>query len=454
MTNATPPDSEASAHPNTPESLGNRQVPRALTLHLKAVEGSHTLEIAPVTLQTYSFFTEILTHFGEVVGGQLKITSVQQATTELKEKLSAFVDVHRKNIPALNKLSSFVRKIPDNEWFMVLNEGPVDTRHLLHVDTYLVARNKTATEDEAQQVYEQMMEKTEREYGPILDEYNLSVLDSSKRSIIGNKLKIDRECRFCGGKFIDGIEFTQKAHAISESLGNKGIVLGDECDSCNTFFGEEIEPHLIEMLSIQRAFLGTEGKSGIPQMTFSNAKVENIGGVMTVIATKPGVSSGDPYTKTTLSLDSNFNFIPINMYKAFCKISLSTIDDAELKHLKSTIEWLRYGFHPETRVPLVARAVVHEGFMKTPQIANYIRKNDNHEFPHIVSEFRLGSWVYVFVVPLSAKDKNQFLDTSEFENFWKLFQHYKNADWLFESFNGTTSRKLTMNLSIHATRAT
>jgi hypothetical protein len=446
MSETQEPSSPDQAPPQQHTSSTHHQ-PEALTLHVQTLAGSHTMMLSPVTIESYQLFTRVMQNFGTMEPTGLRIHLVQRATSDLKENLSSFTNEYGTTFPTLKRLNAFIQRIPENEWLMLLDERPTDTLHQLHINFYLNARNQHEDEDEALLSYKAAIEEHESIFGGILNEYNLSVLEGSQREIIGAKLKSDRKCRFCGGRFSNGVKFKEKAHAISESLGNKGLVLGDECDDCNTFFGEKIEPHLIEHLNIHRAFLGIKGKQGMPELTYSNATVKYIDGVMTIVASEAGTmveSNGN----LRILLKSTFDFVPINMYKALCKIALSTIGDEELPYVANTIKWLRHNEFPETRVPLVAKSVVHHGFCRTPQIANYVRKSDNKDYPHIISEFRLGSWLYVFVIPLSQKDTKNFLESNDFEKFFDIFMHYKSANWEFENLNSTKPLKLSTTINV------
>src|SRR5690606_1559516 len=107
--------------------------------------------------------------------------------------------------------------------------------------------------------------------------YNINIPRNDRKTIIGNAKKENRCCRFCNKTLSEGATFRNVAHAIPEGLGNKNIILGDECDDCNEFFGNDIEPSLIEHLDIYRVFLGVKGKSGTPKIKYKNGhmQVEN-----------------------------------------------------------------------------------------------------------------------------------------------------------------------------------
>lgn len=58
------------------------------------------------------------------------------------------------------------------------------------------------------------------------------------------------------------VTYSQKAHAISEALGNKTVILFDECDNCNEKFSKSLEPQIVEYLSLFRTMFGVKGKRG------------------------------------------------------------------------------------------------------------------------------------------------------------------------------------------------
>lgn len=268
-------------------------------------------------------------------------------------------------------------------------------------------------------------------FGELMSNYNIDQPRNDRRTIIGNARKDCRKCRFCGNNQSNGATFSKVAHAIPEALGNKNIILADECDECNEFFGNDIEPNLIEYLDIYRAFLGAKGKNGTPTITYKNGKILNKDGLAIVVAEK---INEDSEQGLSVELKSSKKLTPIKLYKALCKITLSTIAEQELDGLGATIRWLRNGEIPSGSVPKVAVNVIHAGFSRQPQIINYVRKSNDVSFPHVVSEFRIGSFVYVYVLPFSDKDELDFSDTLNFDKYWDHFKHYNQVSgWRFDS---------------------
>lgn len=58
---------------------------------------------------------------------------------------------------------------------------------------------------------------------------------------------IPTTCRFCG-KSTPEVKFQNDAHAIPQLLGNRKLILVDECDACNSFFAAKLEDHLGKLL--------------------------------------------------------------------------------------------------------------------------------------------------------------------------------------------------------------
>ena len=96
-------------------------------------------------------------------------------------------------------------------------------------------------------------------------------LDFGMNHIVRSETR-EQICRFCG-KTKPYVSFRKNAHAISELLGNKNIILRDECDKCNQFFGDKYELDLSNFLDPMRTFIGLKGKDGIPKFKKGNFKI-------------------------------------------------------------------------------------------------------------------------------------------------------------------------------------
>jgi hypothetical protein len=394
-----------------------------------------SIELKPANEETGSIYLDLLSCFGEVEDGCLKLASEQQATLKLKSQISAFVDHHSKNQPILNRLKSKISSLPDDQYFLILQDIPSDTSAILKHEVYISALNEIGNTEGIADKFKKKMELYDKHSGDMLNKYDINAPRNDRRTIIGNIKKSSRCCRFCRKTEIEGATFKKVAHAIPEGLGNKNIILGDECDDCNEYFGNEIEPALIEYLDIYRVFLGVKGKSGTPKLKYKNGQMQNADG-MPIVVSQNVEKVSDKEIK--VRLDSSKKYTPVKLYKALCKITLSTIDEVHIPDLKKTIEWLNNSHAEEKCLPKVAVNVVHSGFSKEPQVVNYVRKIDSEDTPHIVSEFRIGSFVYVYAIPFSSKDSKDFSDSESYQTFWNTFNHYSGVGgWRFDCFDST-----------------
>lgn len=391
------------------------------------------VNLQPANEETGMVYLELLACFGDIKDKNLKISSEQKATDDLKLKVTEFVGKYASSHPTLNSLKSKIEKLSPNEYFLVLSIIPTDTSERLKLETYISTLNEFGNTEDLHSKFEEKIRVLNEFSGDLTSKYNLNIPRNDRRTIIGNAKKESRCCRFCNKTMNDGATFKKVAHAIPEGLGNKNIILGDECDDCNEFFGNDIEPSLIEHLDIYRVFLGVKGKSGTPKIKYKNGhmQVENN---MPIVVSRNIEQVSEKEIK--VHLNSTKRFTPAKLYKALCKITLSTIDEEYVVNLKQTIKWMKSDDQEELCLPNIAVNVVHNGFSKDPQVVNYVRKIDDTNIPHVVSEFRLGSFVYVYIIPFSEKDDIDFSNDDNYQKFWNTFNHYSLVGgWRFDCLN-------------------
>lgn len=391
------------------------------------------INLQPANEETGTVYLELMACFGDIKDNNLKVSPEQKVTEGLKHKVFEFVGKYTSSHPILNRLKSKIENLSTNEYFLVLPSIPTDTSEKLKLEIYISTLNEFGNTEDLQSKFEEKMRVFNEFSGDLMSKYNLNIPRNDRRTIIGNAKKESRCCRFCNKTMNDGATFKKVAHAIPEGLGNKNIILGDECDDCNEFFGNHIEPSLIEHLDIYRVFLGVKGKSGTPKIKYKNGhmQVENN---MPIVASQNIERVSDKEIK--VHLDSTKRFTPAKLYKALCKITLSTINEEHLADLKQTITWMKTDDQKELCLPNIAVNVIHSGFSKAPQIVNYVRKVDDTDIPHVISEFRLGSLVYVYIIPFSEKDNVDFSNDEDYQKFWDSFKHYSLLNgWRFDCLN-------------------
>lgn len=379
--------------------------------------------------------------FGTVDSPKISINIIQCVTPELKSKVNNYVDRHAAKAPQLFRLRKMITDIPDGEFFLLLPTHPTSTAEQFQYERVLHQLNHPQ---------EQPLDADMQVFDRLLALYNLCIPRTDKRFGIGNPKKMDRICRFCGGTTKTGAKFDKEAHAIPAALGNKFLKLADECDECNGYFGKDIEPTLVELLNIQRVFLGIEARGGLPTVKTSGGTMfhDNKDGKRMVVVS--GKISEDASGVLRAQLGSGKPIVPQNFYRALSKIALSVIPEEELLALKKTAQWVRYGKSASEPLPKIAAAVVMLPPDPSAQITLYIRKEPHPKMPHVVCEFRLGCYMYVYVLPFSERDEGDLVGFFEEEDFKQTFRHYASVPtWTLQDYSGTqeiqTIQKMTMS---------
>ncbi|MCA8276376.1 helix-turn-helix domain-containing protein [Burkholderia sp. AU30280] len=368
----------------------------------------------------------------------VKLNMVQCATSELKSKLSSYVDSFGKSAPHLYRLQKLVNGLRDAEFFLVVPVPLASTSEQHQLEQLVYQLNHP---DERSFAAEH-----KRLFGDLLAAYDMVAPRTDKRVDIGNARKSDRTCRFCGRTKATGATFSDEAHAIPAALGNQFLKLSDECDTCNHFFGEKIEPTLIELLNVQRVFLGTESRGSKPTIKFANGQILNDGKQMIVISEK---ISEEASGVLTAQLGEGKRIVPVNFYKALCKIALSVIPEAELPALEKTARWLRFGEPGGVRLPKVAAAIVPLPPEPSAQIVLYVRREDTSKLPHVVCEFRLGCYIYVYALPFSTRDAWDLIDFFEDDTFKETFRHYASVpSWVHQDYSNDKEITVVQNIKM------
>lgn len=149
-----------------------------------------------------------------------------------------------------------------------------------------------------------------------------------------------KTCRFCKSS---NAKFDKKAHAVPEFLGNKTVFNVDECDACNSAFGNDFEPHLKRFvgpsffyhLKGKKGWSKTSGGNGIQLSSFENSQISRA--INIVVKEKPKDS------KLEISVKGE-EFTPIKVYKSILKILLSLIPTKYLEEFEGSFKWLKSGY--------------------------------------------------------------------------------------------------------------
>ncbi|MBQ0707711.1 MULTISPECIES: HNH endonuclease [Brucella/Ochrobactrum group] len=157
--------------------------------------------------------------------------------------------------------------------------------------------------------------------------------------------KTNQICRFCG-LTTPNVTFKKIAHAIPESLGNKGLTSYYECDACNELFGNGIENDLGNWTKPMRTMARIRGKSGVPTLKKGGDapgwRIECTNGEFQVESYEddPIFEIDELNKRVTFKLKRD-PYTPVAVLKAFVKIGLTLIPDEEVDKFKHLFAWIR-----------------------------------------------------------------------------------------------------------------
>ena len=230
---------------------------------------------------------------------------------------------------------------------------------------------------------------------------------------------VEKVCRFCGKRYPE-VSFKKKAHAISEALGNKELVLRNECDNCNLEFGKLLEDELSKYMGLSRTISQIHGKKGVPTYRSKDRKKR--------VEFDPefGILIKEQVTEDDVELDHNEfieiidhtmiihavrdTYTPLAVYKAFVKIALSLLPYKYLPHFIEATGWIKEHSHLITRFPELGQyAHLIEGFIPgVPFIplraTGFIRKNDSIQLPYYQFYLEFANFSYQMAIPCPEKD--------------------------------------------------
>lgn len=360
-----------------------------------------------------------------------------QYNEDFHERLARFVCKYQPVLPQIQSLTTKFKSLKSNEWFFTLPPIKLNTKQKLELEKELNQLNGLESEF-TDADFESL-------FSGVLDNYEIVTfdLDKTKNIKIGEGRKNKRICRFCNLQSPD-VSFKKKAHAISEALGNKKLVLNEECDSCNEYFDEYVERDFVFYHDLARTMFGVKNKENkTPKMkgkNFEFFKDEDKNLNIAVVSNNENETRQEPPKSVSFNTGNKIRIQ--NLYKALCKFALSVMDNEFLDYFADTIEWIR-GKKDTELLPRVAVLHSYHFFTERPEIILYFRNNDNYELPFTVVEFSFTCYKYIFIIPLSSKDKCHFLNESEYEQFLNCFSHIRAKDgFRFLNFSQNIERKL------------
>ena len=166
------------------------------------------------------------------------VIDIQQNSPELQNQIEQFAKKYRNTIPRINGVVAYFKRLKADEKFFFLPVDKIDQILTLRLSDYLKAQASGRD-------FEKLHSATRDIFENLFNQYEIDVFGNVRTSIGESNPQI-RVCRFCHNKR-EQVTFKNKSHAISEGLGNKNIILYDECDACNwkkCLHYQEIAVHL------------------------------------------------------------------------------------------------------------------------------------------------------------------------------------------------------------------
>ena len=388
--------------------------------------------------------TELVSLFsGTIDAGNHKanIPPVQRNSPELNGKLARFLDRYGKvpDMYGMYKLKQCLGKLGEAAYFLVLPFQTFSTEQRLRLASFLTSLNHEID-------FEKLVATDDKLFGSVMRNYECIGYGGDRSVRIGESNKNRRVCRFCK-KSRPLVDFRETAHAISEGLGNKTIILNEECDTCNGTFGKTIERDLINYLSILRPLFRVPGKNGVPEIKGTNFRLEYSGNSDEVTFYYTG---GGPIRELPQTVQARlYQKVEMqNIYRALCKYALSIIENKDMPDFTETMRWIRRE-RTSSKLPKIAVLATDRFFCQHPKIAVYLRKTNDKSLPYMVGEFHFTCLVFVYIVPFSCEDDRCFAEDEDFGVFWKCFMHYHQlSGWKFGEFSDSSEMDLAFDIQL------
>ena len=228
-----------------------------------------------------------------------------------------------------------------------------------------------------------------------------------KQYIDGNESK-PLTCRFCGKKYPD-VRFSNTAHAISELVGNKSVLIKSECDNCNKLIGH-FEDQFAKFLGPARTVMQTYGKKGIPSYKRDDKKVRidyksNICVMQEVSGSNSIIRESDVIH---LRLPKS-PYVPVDAFKALVAMAISIIPIEEITAFKDTIEWLIDSEECDSLQDIcnysslvIVRSI--EGNKPLPITGVVLRRKPGSAVPYATFKLEFDNCSFQIFIPTPSKD--------------------------------------------------
>lgn len=238
------------------------------------------------------------------------------------------------------------------------------------------------------------------------------------------------KCRFCDNVKASTEKFSNDSHAIPQFLGNRQLILLDECDDCNTFFSNTLEDHLDKYTKPYRVFAAIRGAKKVPKYKSKDGKSRVVSESDTTIHLHSPRDGGIIATESNNSQKLQFDIephIPAAVYKALVKIGISLVrDERELPAFSATIQWLKDSNHSHSFIqPLQLLMTFIPGYRPQRSVAAcLLRCKQVGTAPYAVLVLSFGNWVYQVYIPSHLEATKE--QTLQYDTYWFPMPFEKN----------------------------
>lgn len=386
--------------------------------------GHFFMEFTPTSSENNSLYIHIIAPFSSSNGEKYTLHLLHKKNRESQGALQAHYSILLNTHPEINKIISFISKIPNDEIFMVRSEKFNSSKDEYLSTIYVEALNISKNTETQQNYFNKKKEQLETLFPKLIDNYNIINPNLNSKSTIGEKRKDIRSCRFCGRTQSMGATFRKVAHAIPYGLGNKFLILAEECDSCNEYFGSTIEPNFIYQYDILRSFFGLKGRNGNIEIKAGSFSMKNINGEVRIHSQNINTSEQNEEFLAT-STEKIRNYTPEYDYKLLCKMALSILPREELFNYEDTLKWIRFNANPTTDIPNILTCITKQ---TETRLTLYIKKDSSLELPHIISEFSFCGLMFIYPIPMCKLDTKINIQITNNDLFSETFSHYQKAN--------------------------
>lgn len=415
-----------------------------MNISLISLYGKVTVNIPNISEpDVHKVIIEFLMIIGDVDTKTFNITvnPLQVMSKEKKAELGQFIGKSLKVVPVLSELRQWIKTVENDETIFITS-GEIDKNYENEILFHLMKENTPDFNIDAHNSAKELQSQIE-------DNYNISFFNE-KKAPIGEFDKSKRICIFCGKKVEDGVTFKKKAHAISESLGNKHLIQNEECDQCNEMFGNTFEEDISNFFLPYRVMYGVTGKKGIPKqkyhptVNFSNEK----GDFIVESSLENEFDETTEYPKV-IQVPIAQEVCLQGIYKSFVKYFVALKGNNIRNEIETITQWLNGAFEWDNKLPVIASRIEYGLFAKEPWIVCYTRSSDDTKLPKYVLEFHTLMFCYVVIIPFIEDSETNFSDTSSYNYFWERMPHYNKAsDWNFMNFDSNIKRNMIFNFNM------